>query len=149
MENLKWRLSKLPTVEELTSLEEKKILTKEEVKKILFNNETVEDIDKDSLKGEIKFLRELIEKLADKAKIVSTVYEYHHTYETKPWYQPYYYWCSSGTCGGNYTTGASALNCLTAIDGTVYGTTTGSNPVNCAYAASDAGSVDFSKIQTF
>jgi hypothetical protein len=37
---LKWRLTKLPTVEELTLLVEKNIVTKEEAKEVLFNKET-------------------------------------------------------------------------------------------------------------
>ena len=91
MENLKWRLSKLPTVEELTSLEEKKILTKEEVKKILFNNETVEERDVESYKSEIKLLREVIDKLSDRQSVANVLIEYIPKYVTQPFYQPYYY----------------------------------------------------------
>ena len=119
MEQLKWRLSKLPTVEELTSLEEKKILTKEEVKKILFNNETVEERDVESYKQEIKLLREVIDKLADKEKVATVITQYIPQYITQPFYQPYYYWanpnytvtCASSSQIGGASGGGGAMYC--------------------------------------
>lgn len=55
-EELVWRLGKLPTVEEITTLIDKKIITQEEAREILFNTRTVEERDKVSLEAEIKFL---------------------------------------------------------------------------------------------
>lgn len=139
MENLKWRLSKLPTVEELTLLEEKKILTKEEVKKILFNNET--ETDKKSLESEIEFLRKVINNLSDRESIRTVVIQYLPNYITQPFYQPYYYWASP-----------NAVNCSVDAYTTGYcGTTTLTTATNC-----DTGSYttinmsdNFTDIKTF
>jgi hypothetical protein len=86
---LKWRLSKLPTVDEITTLLEKKIITQDEAKEILFNKETTEERDIESYKQEIKFLKEIIEKLGDRSTIVQVVKEYVPHYITQPFYQPY------------------------------------------------------------
>ena len=51
-----WRLSKLPTADELRELVKDKIITQEEAREILFNLETEEERDKKSLESEIKFL---------------------------------------------------------------------------------------------
>ena len=51
-----WRLNKLPTTEELRELVKDKIITNEEARDILFNFESEEDRDSESLKSEIKFL---------------------------------------------------------------------------------------------
>ena len=62
--NLKWRLSKLPTVDEVLNLIGSKLITQDEAKDILFSSETEEDRDKESLKAEVRFLRDLVEKLS-------------------------------------------------------------------------------------
>ena len=54
-EELVWRLGKLPTVEEITTLIDKKIITQEEARQILFNKKDVDERDKKSLEDEIKF----------------------------------------------------------------------------------------------
>lgn len=93
--NLKWRLSKLPTVDELTSLVSSKIITQEEAREILLTSETQEDRDKKSLETEIKFLRELVEKLSNRSQIVEVIREIKPSYKTYPWYPPYITWCSN------------------------------------------------------
>ena len=50
MKNLKWRLSKLPTPDEVRELVKDKIITQDEAREILFSQETDEERDKDSLK---------------------------------------------------------------------------------------------------
>jgi hypothetical protein len=70
---LVWRLGKLPTVDEIKILIDNKIITQEEAREILFNQETVEDRDKESLKEEVKFLREMVDKLAEKQEIARTI----------------------------------------------------------------------------
>jgi len=62
---LVWRLGERPTSEELRNLISDEIISKEEARKILFNEETQEDRDKKSLEEEIKFLRKLVEKLSN------------------------------------------------------------------------------------
>ena len=127
--NLKWRLTKLPTVEELTLLVEKNIVTKEEAKEVLFNNETERDVE--SYKQEIKFLKEVIDKLGDRDRIVTVVKEYVPHYITQPFYQPYWTYVTCQTTGGNITTtaGTNYLDC----SGTGY--TTGSNSVDCNFSS--------------
>jgi hypothetical protein len=101
-----WRLSEKPSTESLQKLVSSGILTKEEAREILFNEVEESDRSIDSLKEEIRFLREIIEKLSSREKIVEVVKEYHYT---QPWYQPYHYWTmgttyTAATCGGNTTT---------------------------------------------
>ena len=106
---LSWRLSKLPTAEEVRELVKDKIITQDEARDILFTNDdtsTTEKTYKD-LEDEIKFLRALVDKLSQQ--------NYHHLVEViktievpiyieKPWYKPYIAWCSneiSGTTSSN------------------------------------------------
>ncbi len=114
---LKWRLSKLPTVDELLKLVSDKVITQEEAKEILFNKETESERDIESYKQEIKFLKEVIDKLGDKTRIVEVVKQYVPYYIQQPFYQPYWTYCSyesSGTTGttGNYVTTTSATSLL-------------------------------------
>ena len=113
-EKLVWRLSKLPTTEELRELVKDKIITQEEAREILFSTETKEDRDSDSLKSEIKFLRELVDKLskAQPAQIIETIKYIEKPYYKYEWYSPYTHWiaCATTTCdvsSGNLTMGAT------------------------------------------
>jgi hypothetical protein len=89
-----WRLGKLPNVEEITTLISNKIITNEEAREILFNTRTVEERDKNSLEAEIKFLRDLVEKLSqNRTQIVEVIKQvsnpiYIHDY----WYKQYDNW---------------------------------------------------------
>lgn len=85
--NLKWRLKEQPSTESLRALVKDGILTKEQAKDILFTEE--EDRDIESLKQEIKFLREVIEKLGDRPQIVRLIKDKDYNY---PWYSPYITW---------------------------------------------------------
>lgn len=120
-----WRLKEQPTTESLRELVKDKILTTDEARKILFSQETEESRDVESYKSEIKFLRELVDKISSRKDIVPIVKQIEYIYIKQPWYQPYYTWYTtsgySNATGGNYT-----------LTGTA--TTTGSN---------------FSDIQTF
>ena len=82
MTKLKWRLGKLPTPNEVSDLVRDKIITQEEAREILFSEETEATKTTEELKTEIKFLKELVEKLADNNKIVETI-----RYIEKPYYQ--------------------------------------------------------------
>lgn len=110
---LVWRLNQLPDADEITNLLEKKVITHEEARQILFRTETEEDRDKKSLESEIKFLRELIEKLANRSQIITTVKEIIPSYGTYRWSEPYKFYCTDGTTyttsGGTYTSGASNI----------------------------------------
>ena len=90
-----WRLKEQPSSESLRELVKDGVLTKEEAREILFSSETEEDRDKESLKSEIKFLRELVEKLsASKTTIIETIREVEKPWRNYPWHNPYMVWCS-------------------------------------------------------
>ena len=103
MKNTKlvWRLGNLPSVEELRDLVRDKIISQDESRQILFNLETVEDRDTKSLQSEIKFLRELVEKLSiGRSQIITTIKEIEVPYRKWDWYRPYGIWSTIdlGTC---------------------------------------------------
>jgi len=100
-----WRLKEQPTTESLRELVKDKILTNEEAREILFSSEDIEDRDKKSLESEIKFLRELVEKLAGKnnSRIIETIREIQPIYRTYTWSQPYTIWCDTAGTGGTFT----------------------------------------------
>ena len=87
-----WRLKESPTTEKLSQLVKDSILTKDEAREILFNLTDESERSIESYQQEIKFLREIIDKLSSREKIVEIVKEYHH-YDY-PWYQPYWIWTS-------------------------------------------------------
>lgn len=106
-----WRLSKLPTSEELRELVKDKIITQDEAREVLFSSETEEDRDKKSLESEIKFLRELVEKLSkSRTEIVETIRYIESPYKCYPWYSPYTVWCSSSNNITDSVTGSN-LSC--------------------------------------
>jgi len=101
-----WRLKEQPTAETLQRLVENKILTKDEARQILFSFEEEKERDENSLKAEIKFLRELIEKLAEsRSQIITTIREVEIPYKRYPWFEPYSTWTFSSKY--NNTTGGS------------------------------------------
>lgn len=111
---LVWRLSKLPTVEELLALVKDKLITQDEAKEILFNLESVEDRDKKSLESEVKFLRELVEHLAQgRDRIVEVIKEVKVPYYQYPWYKPYEIWCGNGLSNMSLYAKNSSLDNLT------------------------------------
>lgn len=116
---LKWRLGKLPSPEEVTLLLSQSVLTKDEAREILFSLETDEDRDKQSLQEEIKFLRELVERLSKNKpeRIVETIRYIEKPYITQGWYHPYYIYSNSTTGGGTmyYTNGANMTNAIGSI----------------------------------
>ena len=140
---LKWRLGKLPTPLEVQGLVNDKIITKEEAREILFNQETEEDSAKlDSLKSEIKFLRELVEKLTahSSSRIIEVIKEVYRPYEHWPWYQPYYAWCSD-TASVDTSAGTVIYSATTNADAS---TLTGGGTNNITLADNS-----FTKIKTF
>lgn len=93
--NLKWRLSKLPTAQELGELVDKEIITKEEAKQILVSEE--DSRDEKSLKDEIVFLRKLVDKLSEKETIIKTIEKVREPYYDKYWYRPYEIYCGDSS----------------------------------------------------
>lgn len=158
--NLKWRLGKLPTSQEVLDLINGKVITQEEARDILFNLETDDERDKKSLEAEIKFLRELVERLSDsRHKIVETIRYVQKPYYQWEWIRPYEVWCSSGTnnlvytsaqagTSGTITASSSALNTLTTT-GTAGITNAVSNLAMQGQVSGTAGPSQFSAIKTF
>lgn len=130
---LKWRLGKLPTSEEVLELMKNELITKKEAKEILFSEENTEEISISSLKDEIKFLRELVEKLSNKTQIIETIRTIEKPYIHWGWYQPYVTYCNSGLI--------SATN-----DATSYVMTTAGTSGTTYLSVTNA---KFSEIQTF
>ena len=107
-EEIVWRLKEQPTSASLQGLVANGLLTKEEARQILFSTRTEEDRDKKSLESEIKFLRELVEKLSqNRSQIVEVIKEIKVPYYQQPWYKPYYYWCDGGSITLGTTTCSS------------------------------------------
>lgn len=116
---LVWRLGKLPSPDEVRELVKDKIITQEEAREILFSSETEEERDKKSLESEIKFLRELVEKLSrNRTQIVETIREVESPWRRYPWYEPYIVWCSNGGDTETTLVNADASNTLSIYDTT-------------------------------
>jgi len=126
---LVWRLKEQPTTEALRELVKDKILTNDEAREILFSSQEETERDVKSLEAEIKFLRELVDKLSqNRSQIVEVIKEVQQPYYHWNWYQPYTVWCGSSgsvTCTntgnanltGTYTSTADGNtgNCFTSI----------------------------------
>ena len=100
---LVWRLGKLPTVDELLRLVNDKLITQEEAKEILFKESDIDERDKESLEGEIKFLKQLVEKLSDNNRnvIIEKIKYIEKPYYSFEWYNPYKDWiyCTTSSSG--------------------------------------------------
>ena len=96
---LVWRLGKLPSPDEVRELVKDKIITQEEAREILFTAETEKEVEEKDLKGEIKFLRELIVQLSNSRpdKIVETIKLIEKPYHNYGWYRPYVTWSTTIT----------------------------------------------------
>lgn len=105
-----WRLKEQPTAEKLRDLVSSGILNKEEARQILFSSEEVTERDIESFKSEIKFLRELVEKLSkhNNQRVVEVIREVVEVetpiYIRQPWYPYYYYWCGTADTIGQWST---------------------------------------------
>ena len=105
-----WRLSSLPTPSELTELVKNELITKEEAREILITEKEVTERDADSFKEEIKFLREMVDKLS-KGNQSNTI-TYIHEYPTKPtwtWYAPYNNLWAGGAVNSLYKSGVNGI----------------------------------------
>lgn len=144
---IKWRLGKLPDPSEVTLLLKEGVLTKDEAREILFSQVTEEDRDKESLQQEIKFLRELVNKLSNRYDIVQQIRYIEKPYITTPWWSGYQTYCntasnldSSSTL--TYSSGLGTVNSYAMNASSLGSQTSGS----VAFGNSDAG---FNDIKTF
>lgn len=108
---LKWRLGKLPSPDEVTTLLNREIITKEEAREILFSEEDEKIVDIKALQTEIEFLRKLVEKLSNRSTIIEHITTIQKPYYQYDWYRPYMAYCGStiaGGAGGGYVGGAGS-----------------------------------------
>ena len=119
MKKIIWRLKEQPSSESLRELVKDSILTKEEAREILFSSETEEDRDKKSLESEIKFLRELVDKLSSNKLpgVVKVIKEIQSPWEIWGWYKSYQWWCDTVTVPMRTITAASG-SAMTNLDST-------------------------------
>jgi hypothetical protein len=92
-----WRLKEQPTTESLSKLVKEGILDKNEARQILFSEDSKEDRDIKSLEKEIEFLKMLIDKIAQRSQIVTTIKEIERPFYNYPWFEFYYDWCDSSS----------------------------------------------------
>lgn len=90
-----WRLKETPTSEHLRELVKDGILSKDEAREILFSEVEPSERSVESLKEEIKFLRDLVMKLShsNNTTIIETIREVQKPYIRWEWWHPYQYWC--------------------------------------------------------
>jgi hypothetical protein len=135
-----WRLGEKPSTKSLQELVSCGILNKEEAREILFNYEEADERSIESFKQEIKFLRELVEKLSNRTQIVGVIKEVYKPYYNYQWYVPYYNYCGGVT---GITTCDGQSGTLIVSGNSYMNTTAGGNSV-------DTGALtNFSSIQTF
>lgn len=137
MKKLVWRLGKLPTPQEVSDLLKEEIITQDEAREILFNTETDEERDSNSLKDEIKFLREVIKNLSENSsKTVEIIQKVEPRYFQYGWYQPYYTWCTAGISTNLIGTGTTTIGGYALNDGSTPNITN----VTTAYYTGGSGS---------
>lgn len=103
---LKWRLSELPTGDEVASLVEQKVITTKEARQILFNEGKDDSKKVKELSEEVKFLRELCDKLAAKSNGWTTIIREYQQYKPiyPTWYTGYSGVINTGATSGSLTT---------------------------------------------
>ncbi len=143
---------------EVVDLLKETIITKDEAREILFTQEDEKTADKKDLQSEIKFLRELVEKLSTQSQIKTIIWDILPGYSKWPWYQPYYGWCiagmqSSGTSGDITTAiGGTAGMQYAGVGNAIYSINNASTSlggVSLTYSTNANGDIDFKDIKTF
>lgn len=131
---IKWRLGDLPTPDELRGLVGDGLLTKEEAREILFVEQDEKARDTKDLEAEIKFLRELVERLSKNSQtVITTIREIERPWSRYPWYQPYYTWCNA-VGGSNISLLSSGTSTLTSQANTSVNASM-NLPTNTAFSA--------------
>lgn len=99
-----WRLKESPTAEKLSILVKGNLLTREEAREVLFNLTEESERSVESLKEEIKFLREIVDQLSQsKSKVVEIIREVGTPYKRWDWVPRYIDWCGTGITDSNVT----------------------------------------------
>lgn len=135
-----WRLANRPTPTEVIELNNAGLLTKDEAREILLTEETETTVSENSLKSEIKFLRELVEKLSKNSNtIIETIRYIEKPYLRQDWYAPYVNWCNAGSNNPVMYGAGGAVGINTVSNAVMQGTSN----------AQQALSKSFSSISTF
>lgn len=126
---LKWRLAKQPTLDDVTTMLDKGIIEKDEARQILFSKEVKDETsDREAaLKEQIKFLEGVVDKLSSN-RGTTTITTWPPTYTFTANY-PTKYWITGGSVGNsiyriNANSNTVALGSLTSGVGSA---TTGMN----------------------
>jgi hypothetical protein len=116
---LNWRLKDLPDAVDVAELVDKKVITPEEARQLLFNEGKDNTKRVNELEEEVKFLRELCDKLAAKSNGWTTIvreYErYRPVYPT--WYAGYSGVVSTVNTGALTTTSTSGMGTSHLLNG--------------------------------
>lgn len=97
-------MKETPTSTGLRELVKDQILSKDEAREILFNLEEPNERDIKSLEQEIKFLRDVIQRLTSRSEIVTIIKKVEKPYREYYWYKPYWTWSygdSVNLCGSS------------------------------------------------
>lgn len=88
---LNWRLKDLPDAAGVAELVDTKVITPEEARELLFSDKPDETRKVKELEEEVKFLRELCDKLAAKSNGWTTIVREYHDYRPRypQWYASY------------------------------------------------------------
>jgi len=102
-------LKDLPDASDVAELVDKKIITPEEGRSLLFNDKKSADssVENKALKEQIKFLQETVDKLIDKLNKTNAHWLFAHTYRPT---QPTIYWQNGSAWGGNTQSGSTTLS---------------------------------------
>ena len=151
---LTWRLGKLPTAQDLKELVDCKILSPEEAKEILVSESDVDERTVKSLEAEIKFLRDLAQKLSNNnsTTIIETIREVEKPYHRSPWWSPYSTWCSgTETMNLSSTTTTTTANTCGGTGAGGSFTAVGADSVGASnfFLSGSNTTMDFSDIQSF
>ena len=123
MKNTKivWRLKEQPTADSLRELVKDGILTKDEAREILFSQETSDGDDIKNLKEEIKFLKDLVERLSknSRTEIIKQIEYIEKPYKRYPWWDKYDMWCQTNPLK-QLSTNQSDINALYSYNSGVY-----------------------------
>lgn len=111
--DLVWRLKERPSVSEISSLVADKIITQEEARSLLFNeNSTLDDSEKlKALQKQIEFLEGLVKELSKNQHITTVpVYIDRYIERWRPTYNPIWLSVGSSLAGSGKITATSSTN---------------------------------------
>lgn len=95
--DLIWRLKELPDAVDVAELVDKKVITPEEARELLFNTDKNNSKEEsEALKEQVKFLQDTIDKLIEKLNSSEKHWYFTNTYTPR---YPTQYWLSTSSTG--------------------------------------------------